>query len=98
MLTSAMLQPSGRTTEVGIAIGADGVLALSNGSLAALPVRLMRRKFDRHANHAAFRQRFVSDLAAVAEWVTTTDVVFRCRDPDDDSSSRRQSTARPAIL
>ena len=59
VLISAMLQPSDRVTEVWNAIFADGMLVLSDATFAALPVRLMRRKFDRYANAAL---RFVPDL------------------------------------
>ena len=43
----------------------------------------MRPKFDRYVDQAT-RQRFLSDLAGVADWVAITGVLRTCRDPDDD--------------
>jgi hypothetical protein len=63
---SAMLQPSGRIAEAWNAHWRIGVPALSDVIFGALPVRLMRRKLGRYTDHAALRQRLVSDLAAVA--------------------------------
>jgi putative PIN family toxin of toxin-antitoxin system len=43
----------------------------------------MRSKFDRYVNRAV-RQRFLADLASVAEWVTIMGGVDASRDPADD--------------
>ena len=84
VLISALLQPSGRTAQVLDAIhAAGGVLLLSNEMFAELASRLRRPKFDRYVDQT-LRQRFLSDLASVAEWVTVTGRVRVCRDPDDD--------------
>jgi putative PIN family toxin of toxin-antitoxin system len=83
VLISALLQPSGRTAEVVEAIRAGGTLVLSDETFAELASRLMRSKFDRYVDRA-LRQRFLSDLASVAEWVTVTGGVAASRDPDDD--------------
>ena len=84
VLISALLQPSGRTAEVLGAIRAGGgVLLFSDETFAELASRLLRPKFDRYVAPAT-RQRFVGDLAGVAEWVTITGAVHVCRDPDDD--------------
>jgi uncharacterized protein len=84
VLISALLQPSGRTAKVLDAIRATGgVLIFSDLSFAELVSRLARPKFDRYVDRG-IRQRFLSDLAAVAEWVPITGAVRACRDPDDD--------------
>ncbi|MGH6904393.1 MAG: putative toxin-antitoxin system toxin component, PIN family [Geminicoccaceae bacterium] len=59
------------------------MLLFSDETFAELTSRLMRPKFDRYVDRA-LRQRFLSDLASVAEWATITGVVHACRDPDDD--------------
>ena len=43
----------------------------------------MRPKFDRYVSEAT-RQRFLADLAGVADWITITGAVRACRDPHDD--------------
>ncbi|MGH6896270.1 MAG: putative toxin-antitoxin system toxin component, PIN family [Geminicoccaceae bacterium] len=83
VLISALLQPSGRTAEVLNTIRADGMLVFSDETFAELASRLMRPKFDRYVDHT-LRQRFLSDLATVGEWVTIAGVVHGCRDLDDD--------------
>jgi putative PIN family toxin of toxin-antitoxin system len=84
VLISALLQPSGRTAEVLSAIrAAGGLLIFSNETFAELAARLMRPKFDRYVERGT-RQRFLSELASVAEWVAITGVIHACRDPDDD--------------
>lgn len=84
VLISALLQPSGRTAEVLRAIGAaGGVLLFSDETFAELQSRMLRPKFDRYIVPET-RQRFLADLAGVAERVTITGAVRVCRDPDDD--------------
>lgn len=84
VLISAVLQPSGRTGEVLDAIqAAGGTLLFSDGTFAELAARLAGPKFDRYVDQVV-RRRFLSDLAAVAEWVEVTGAVRACRDPDDD--------------
>jgi uncharacterized protein len=84
VLISALLQPSGRTADVLTAIRAAGSgLVFSNETFAELASRLARPKFDRYVD-LTLRQRFLSDLASVAEWVSIAGTVHACRDPDDD--------------
>jgi len=84
VLISALLQPSGRTAEILTAIReAGGALLFSDDTFEVLASRLMRPKFDRYVDHE-LRQRFIADLAGVAEWVAITGSVRACRDPDDD--------------
>jgi uncharacterized protein len=84
VLISAFLQPSGRTGKVLEAIRAmGGVLIFSDETFAELVSRMARPKFDRYVDRG-IRQRFLSDLAAVAEWAPITGAVRACRDPDDD--------------
>jgi putative PIN family toxin of toxin-antitoxin system len=84
VLISAFLQPSGRTGAVLEAIrAAGGVLIFSDATFAELASRLMRPKFDRYVDQAT-RQRFLADLAGVADWVAIAGAVRACRDPDDD--------------
>ena len=59
------------------------MLIFSDETFAELLARLARPKFDRYVNQV-IRRQFLSDLAAVAEWVTITGAVRACRDPDDD--------------
>ena len=84
VLISALLQPSGRTAEVLERHPGCGRRAPPlRRDVRRVASRLMRSKFDRYVDQA-LRQRFLSDLASVAEWVTITGVVHACRDPDDD--------------
>jgi predicted nucleic acid-binding protein len=61
---------------------AAGVLLFTDETFAEMASRLSRPKFDGHIVPAT-RQRFLADLAGVAEWVTITAVVRVCRDSDD---------------
>ena len=84
VLISALLQPSGRTGEaLGAIRTAGGVLIFSDQTFAELASRLARSKFDRYVDQVV-RQQFLSELAAVAEWVAMAGVLRACRDPDDD--------------
>ena len=84
MLISALLQPSGRTARVLDVIRArDGALLFSDPTFDELANRLMRAKFDRYVT-VALRERYLSDLAGVAEWVMIGGTLRACRDPDDD--------------
>lgn len=84
VLISTLLQPSGRTGKVLEVIrAAGGVLVFSDETFAELASRLARPKFDRYVDQA-IRRQFLTDLAAVAEWVAITGAVRACRDPDDD--------------
>ena len=84
VLISAALQPSGATAEVLASIAAaSGLLLLSDQTFAELASRLMRPKFDRYVE-AAERRQFLSDLAAVGEWITIQGDLRASRDADDD--------------
>lgn len=81
---SATLQPSGAAAEVLAAIGtAGGMLLFSEQTFAELVTRLMRPKFDRYVEPAERRQ-FLSDIAAVGEWIAIQADLRASRDPDDD--------------
>jgi uncharacterized protein len=58
-------------------------LVFSDATFAELASRVMRPKFDRYVDRSV-RERFLSDLMAVAEWVSVTGALRACRDPDDD--------------
>ena len=84
VLISALLQPSGRTAAALEAMrAAGGVLIFSDETFAELAARLARPKFDRYVDQM-IRRQFLSDLAAVAEWVAIEGTVRACRDRDDD--------------
>ena len=84
VLISALLQPSGRTAQVLETIQAqDGVVLFSDPTFQELATRLMRAKFDRYAT-VEIRDRYLADLAGVAEWVVIGGTLRACRDPDDD--------------
>ena len=84
VLISALLQPSGRIAQVFQAIQArDGVVLFSDPTFEELATRLMRAKFDRYVT-VEVRERYLADLAGVAEWVVIGGTLSACRDPDDD--------------
>jgi uncharacterized protein len=56
---------------------------VSDDTLSELADRLSRPKFDRYVSRED-RQRFFELYARVAEWVTITTTIRRCRDPRDD--------------
>lgn len=60
-----------------------GVLIFSSDTFEEIATRLMRPKFDRYVGTAT-QQRFLADLAAVAEWTSITGAIHLCRDPNDD--------------
>lgn len=59
------------------------MLLFSDETFGELASRLMRPKFDRYVSEAT-RQRFLADLAGVADWIAITGAVRACRDPQDD--------------
>src|SRR5689334_23147972 len=84
VLISALLKPTGRVADVLLAVrAAGGVLLFADETFGELASRLMRPKFDRYVSEAT-RQRFLADLAGVADWITITGAVRACRDPHDD--------------
>lgn len=56
---------------------------VSEDTLTELADTLSRPKFDRYVSRQD-RQRFFELFARVAEWVTITTTIRRCRDPKDD--------------
>jgi putative PIN family toxin of toxin-antitoxin system len=56
---------------------------VSEDTLTELADALSRPKFDRYVSRED-RQRFFELFARVAEWVTITTTIRRCRDPQDD--------------
>jgi uncharacterized protein len=56
---------------------------VSEDTLTELADTLSRSKFDRYVSRED-RQRFFELFARVAEWVTITTTIRRCRDPKDD--------------
>ena len=86
ILISALLRPSGHPAQVlGAIRAANGVLLFSDETFAELATRLLRTKFDRYVE-PALRQRFLTDIGGVGEWVAISGVLKACRDPDDDKS------------
>ncbi len=97
VLISALLQPSGRTADVLTAIRAAGSgLVFSNETFAELASRLARPKFDRYVD-PTLRQRFLSDLASVAEWVSSPEPYMPAATRTTTSSSRQRSAVRPTV-
>ena len=58
---------------------------VSEDTLTELADMLSRPKFDRYVSRED-PQRFFELFARVAEWVTITTTIRRCRDPKDDKS------------
>lgn len=56
---------------------------VSEDTLTELAAVLSRPKFDPYVSRED-RQRFFELFARVAEWVTITTTIRRCRDPNDD--------------
>jgi uncharacterized protein len=56
---------------------------VSDDTLSELATALSRPKFDRYVSRED-RQTFFELFARVAEWVTVTTTIRRCRDPRDD--------------
>lgn len=82
ILISAALMP-GKPFRVMRHVLETGVVIFSNETFEELVTRLMRPKFDRYIGQAT-RQRFLADLAAVADWTAMTGALRACRDADDD--------------
>ena len=83
VLISAALLSSGKPFAVFQEVLDSGVLIFSNETFEEIATRLMRPKFDRYVSRST-RERFLADLAAVAEWTAITGAVHYCRDPNDD--------------
>jgi len=58
-------------------------LLVSEATLGELAQTLLRKKFDRYVSRED-RQEFFERFARVAEWVSVTSTIRRCRDPKDD--------------
>ncbi len=82
-LVSRLLVPSGTAARAVDAALAQGVLLVSEATLAELAEVLWRTKFDPYLNDAQRRQ-FFSLLAGVSQVVATPHRLQACRDPKDD--------------
>ena len=83
VLISAALLAFGKPFAVFQHVLDTGVLIFSNETFEEIATRLMRPKFDRYVS-SVMRERFLVDLAAVAEWTAITGALHFCRDPNDD--------------
>ena len=90
VLVSAALLPEGgvrrryEPTRLCVEIARrDGVLLVSDATLAELRVVLLRPAFDRLKPRAA-RETFLAAIEAEAERVEPAEAVRLCSDPDDD--------------
>jgi putative PIN family toxin of toxin-antitoxin system len=83
VLISRLLMPGGVAARAMDRALADGVLLVSDATLAELADVLSRPKFDRYVSIAE-RQRYLQLLGGVARRVTITYQTAICRDPKDD--------------
>ncbi len=84
VLISAALTRTGPPRRVVDLVREDnGVLLLSDETLAELRHRILDSRFDRYVGRES-RAAFVALLAAVAEWVPIAGAKLGCRDPTDD--------------
>ena len=58
-------------------------LNFSDETFSELRSRLHRPKFDRYLSQS-IRTVYLSQIMAVSEWVSITNAILGCRDPDDD--------------
>jgi putative PIN family toxin of toxin-antitoxin system len=82
-LVSRLLVPSGTAARAVDVALAQGVLLVSEATLAELTEVLWRPKFDPYLDDAQRRQ-FFSLLAGVSQVVATPHRIQACRDPKDD--------------
>ena len=82
ILISAALMP-GKPFQVLQHVLETSVVIFSNETFEEILTRLMRPEFDRYISQAT-RQRFLTDLEAVADWTAITGALRACRDADDD--------------
>lgn len=83
VLISRLLMPGGVAARAVDRALAEGVLLVSDATLAELADVLARPKFDRYVS-VADRQRFIELLGGVARRVSITHQLKLCRDPRDD--------------
>ena len=83
VLISRLLMPGGVAARAVDCALANGVLLVSDATLAELANVLSRPKFDRYVS-IADRQRFIQLLGGVARRVSITHELKLCRDPRDD--------------
>ena len=90
VLISAALRLDGPPRTVVDAVrSANGVLLFSDETFEELRSRFHRPKFDRSVGREV-RAVYLAQLEAVSEWVSIAGAKLGCRDPDDDSCSRRR--------
>jgi len=82
-LISRMLMPSGVAARAVDKALSEGVLLVSEESLAELAEVLSRPKFDRYFSMSD-RREFLGQLGAVVRLIPIHHRVRVCRDPDDD--------------
>lgn len=61
----------------------NGILLFSLSTFDELSTRLLRPKFDRYISRDR-RKEYISNIEALATWVSITKMPLGCRDPDDD--------------
>jgi putative PIN family toxin of toxin-antitoxin system len=83
VLISRLLMPGGVAARAVDRALVEGVLLVSDATLAELVDVLARPKFDRYVS-IADRQRFIHLLGGVARRVPITHQLTICRDPRDD--------------
>lgn len=83
VLVARLLMPSGVAARAVDRALAEGVLLVSDATLAELADVLARPKFDRYVS-IVDRQRFIQLLGGVARRVSITHQLTICRDPHDD--------------
>lgn len=82
-LISRLLVPSGTAARAVDMALAQGVMLVSDATLAELAVVLWRPRFDPYLDNTQ-RQQFFSLLAGVSQVVATPHRLQACRDPKDD--------------
>lgn len=83
VLISRLLMPGGVAARAVDRALVEGILLVSDATLAELADVLARPKFDRYIS-IADRQRFIGLLGGVARRVPITHQLKFCRDPRDD--------------
>ena len=62
---------------------AGGVLLFSDDTFTEVHSRVLKTKFDRYVTVES-RGAFLGHLVTVSEWVSISQAMLGCRDPDDD--------------
>jgi putative PIN family toxin of toxin-antitoxin system len=84
VLISALLSPGGTNARTLQCLAErSATLLFSETTFAELVTRLAKPKFNRYRTAEQLRS-FLDGLSAVSTWVTPTEHVADCRDPDDN--------------